>query len=80
MVITYVSKFGLPAQCTRLTDLGSRMLVLFSDKPSVIWQFLQCSKQRQACQFVEYVLPIFCPFLSRSKGKLMLDSVCFKGY
>lgn len=75
MAITYVSNFGLPAQCTRLTDLGSRMSVLFSHKPSILWQFLQRAEQRQACQFVEYIIPIFCPFLSRSEGKLMLDAV-----
>lgn len=72
--ITYVSKFGLPAQCTRLADLGSRMSELFSCKSSIIWQFLQCSERRQACQLVENLLPIFSPFLSRSKGKLMLES------
>lgn len=72
--ITYVSKFGLPAQCTRLTDFGSRVLELFSYKSTVLWQFLHCSEHRQACQLGQILLPILSPFLSRSKGKLMLES------
>lgn len=70
MAIAYVMNFCLPAQCTGLIDLGSSTQVLFSHKSSTLWQFLQCSKQKQACQLVEYIPPdFFLPFSFKKQGK-----------
>lgn len=71
MAITYVSKFGLPAQCTGLTDLGSRVSELFSYKSSALWHFLQCSEHRQACQLGENLTSYFIPpFFQKARENL----------
>ena len=54
-----VSTRGLPGQHAGLADPGGRTSVSCSHKPSVPRQLPQCSGQRQARQFVEYLLPIF---------------------
>lgn len=79
MGMTSVSNFGLPAQGRRLTGLGSGMAIQVFQKSSILWQFLEHSEQRQACQFVDYVLPMFCPLEKEGKTNAGF-CVCFKGW